>query len=220
MLQRNRSAVVSALLLSFANITLICRLAIAADSRPPGRLAVLQMDPAKTTITYSLEGWPHHTQGTFALKHGIIRIDPQTGKLDGIITVDAASGSSGHSVRDERMKSSVLEVSSFPEISYAPQQVVSYGNPQGEFPITVRGLMLLHGTAHDFKVKATVRRAGDSVTIHCNFAVPFVAWGLSDPSILMFKVAKVVYVDVTTNARLRWISSSVTHTASLQRHSS
>src|ERR1700722_19760022 len=42
MLQRNRTAVVSALLLSFANVILICRLAIAADSRPPGRLAVLQ----------------------------------------------------------------------------------------------------------------------------------------------------------------------------------
>jgi polyisoprenoid-binding protein YceI len=92
---------------------------------PQGKLAVLELDPAKTTIAYSLEGWPHHTQGTFALKHGVIRLYPRTRKMDGIIIVDAASGNSGHSVRDDRMKSSVLEVSRFPDISFAPQQVVT-----------------------------------------------------------------------------------------------
>jgi len=218
MLTRIRSAVVSALLLSFAVVALICRLAIAADSVPQGKLAVLEMDPAKTTITYSLEGWPHHTQGTFTLKHGVIRVDPQTGKMGGVITVDAASGNSGHSVRDERMKSSVLEVSRFPEISFSPQQVVSHGNVEREFPVTVRGLMSLHGAEHDFTIKATVRRDGNNVTIHCNFAIPFVEWGLEDPSILMFKVSKEVYVQVTTNARLSWIPSTAMPTVSFQQH--
>jgi polyisoprenoid-binding protein YceI len=218
MLTRIRSAVVRALLLSFALVALICRLAIAADSVPQGKLAVLEMDPAKTTITYSLEGWPHHTQGTFTLKHGVIRVDPQTGKMGGVITVDAASGNSGHSVRDERMKSSVLEVSRFPEISFAPQQVVSRGNAQGEFTITVRGLMSLHGAEHDFTIKATVRRDGNNVTIECKFVIPFVEWGLEDPSILMFKVAKDVDIGVSINAHLSWIAATAMPTASFQRH--
>ena len=115
MIPRIRPAVVRALLPSIVLAALFCRLAIAADSVPQGKLAVLQLDPAKTTIAYSLEGWPHHTQGTFALKHGVIRLYPRTGKMDGIIIVDAASGNSGHSVRDDRMKSSVLEVSRFPD---------------------------------------------------------------------------------------------------------
>jgi polyisoprenoid-binding protein YceI len=208
---RIRTAVVRALLLSFAVVA--CRLAIAVDSVPPGKLAVLDLDPAKTTITYSLEGWPHHTQGTFTLQHGVIRIDPQTGKMDGVIIVDAATGNSGHSVRDERMKSSVLEVIRFPEISFAPQQVISHGNAQGEFPVTVRGLMLLHGAQHDFTVKATVRRDGNNVTIHCNFAIPFVEWGLKDPSILMFKVSKEVALSVNTVARLSWNASTAVPTA-------
>lgn len=210
MLPRLRAAVVCARLLTFALVALIGPLAMAADAVPPGKSAVLDLDPAKTTIAYSLEGWPHHTQGTFTLKHGVIRIDPQTGKMDGVITVDAASGNSGHPVRDERMKAGVLEVSRFPEITFVPQQAVSQGNVQGEFPVTVRGLMSLHGAQHDFTIKATVRRDGNNVMIEGNFAIPFVEWGLEDPSILMFKVAKMVAVNVTAVARLRWdVSTSV-----------
>ena len=213
MIPRIGSAVVRALLTSMVLAALFCRLATAADSVPQGKFAVLELQPAKTTIAYSLKGWPHHTQGTFALEHGVIRLYPQTGKMDEIIIVDAASGNSGHPVRDERMKSSILEVDRFPDISFAPQQVVSHGNVQGEFPVTVRGLMLLHGAQHDFTIKASVRRDGNNVTIHCNFAIPFVEWGLEDPSILMFKVSKEVDIDVTINAHLSWIAATAMPTA-------
>src|SRR5208337_1724547 len=125
-------------------------------------------------------------------------------KMDGIITVDAASGDSGHSIRDDRMKSSVLEVKQFPEISFAPRQVVSHGSLEKEFPVKVQGLMLLHGVQHDLKVDAVVSRDGNNVTIHADFVIPYVAWGLADPSIMMFKVAKEVAIDVTTVARLSW----------------
>jgi polyisoprenoid-binding protein YceI len=196
------------LLLALSFVIVVCRLAIAADSVPQGKLAVLALDPAETTIRYSLGGWPHHTQGTFSLKHGLIRVDPQSGKMDGVITVDAASGNSGHSVRDERMKSSILEVSRFPEISFAPQQVVNHGNPQAEFPVTVRGLMSLHGTQHPLTVDALVGRTANEVTIHCSFVIPYVDWGLENPSILMFTVSKRVHVDMTTKAHLTWVSVS------------
>jgi polyisoprenoid-binding protein YceI len=218
MIIRVRSASIGMLMLPFALLVLSLRLAHAADTVPPGNLAVIDLDPAKTTVAYSLDGWPHHTQGTFALKHGVVRLDPQTGKMDGVIIVDAASGDSGHSVRDERMKSSVLEVSRFPEISFVPQQVVSHGDARGEFRVAVRGVMSLHGSQHDLTINATVRREGNTVTIQCAFAVPFVQWGLEDPSILMFKVSKEVDVEVTTNARLSWGPSTAMPTASFQRH--
>jgi polyisoprenoid-binding protein YceI len=182
------------------------RFASAADLASRGKIAAIELDPAKTTITYSVEGWPHHTLGTFALKHGAMQIDPASGKMNGIITVDAASGNSAHPVRDERMKSSVLEVQRYPEISFAPQQVVNHGNLQAEFPVTVRGVMSLHGTSHTFTIEAVVRRQGDSATIHCDFVIPYVEWGLPDPSILIFKVSKEVAISVTTVARVSWIS--------------
>ena len=173
-----------------------------APAAAQSTLAVIDLDPAKTTIAYSLEGWPHHTQGTFRLRSGQIRIDAASGNMGGTIAIDAASGDSGHSVRDERMRSSVLEAGRFPIISFAPQQVISHGDPRAEFAAKVRGLMSLHGAQHEFTIDAMVRRDGNEITMRCSFMVPYVAWGLADPSILMFRVAKEVEVNVVTVGRL------------------
>jgi polyisoprenoid-binding protein YceI len=207
-----RSAGIYVLSLALTIVVLAIPLVAAGDTVPPGKLAVLDLDPAKTTITYSLDGWPHHTQGTFKLKRGVVEIDPSTGKMTGTITVDAASGDSGHSIRDEEMKSTVLGVDRFPEISFAPHQVLSHGDPQKAFPVTVAGLMLLHGVQHALTIDALVERDGDNVTIHSKFLVPFVEWGLHDPSILVFKVAKSVDIDLITDAHLSWIPSSAMST--------
>jgi|SRR5271170_2606108 len=196
------------LLLALTQVILVCPLAMAVEPIPQGKVAVLELDPAKTTIAFSLTGWPHDTHGTFTLKRGLIRIDPATGKMDGSVIVDPSSGNSGEPLRDARMTSSILEASRFPEISFAPQRLESHGDPEGEFPVKVRGLLLLHGTRHDFAVDALVRRAANSATIHCTFMVPYVEWGLEDPSVLMFRVSKKVRVDLTTNARLSWIPSA------------
>ncbi len=187
-------------------ILLLCTVAAAAESIPPGKLARLKFDPAKTTIDFSLSGWPHSPQGTFKLKRGVIRVDPISGKMNGAIVVDAASGDSGNSIRDGRMKDSVLDVQPYPDINFAPDQVESHGNPQGEFPVVVRGVMSLHGGQHPFTIAARVRREGDQVSIKCSFAVPYVAWGLENPSILMFKVSTHVDVNVTATADLSWVS--------------
>jgi polyisoprenoid-binding protein YceI len=203
-----RSTGIYVLSLALTIFVLAIRLVAAGDTVSPGKLAVLDLDPAKTTITYSLDGWPHHTQGTFKLKRGVVEIDPSTGKISGTITVDAASGDSGHSIRDEEMKSSVLEVDRFPEISFAPRQVLSHGDPQKASPVKVMGLMLLHGVQHAFTIDAVIKRDGNNVAIHSNFLVPFVEWGLHDPSILMFKVAKSVDIDFITHAHLSWMSPS------------
>jgi len=212
MTRRFRSAYARILLSALSILVLVPPLVMAADDVPPGKLAVLDLDPAKTAISYSLDGWPHHTQGTFKLKRGVIEIDPSTGKMTGTITVEAASGDSGHSIRDEEMKSSVLEVDRFPEISFAPRQVLSHGDSQKAFPVKVVGLMSLHGAQHALTIDALVERDGDNVTIHSKFLVPFVEWGLHDPSILVFKVAKSVDIDLITDAHWSWIPSSAMST--------
>jgi polyisoprenoid-binding protein YceI len=176
------------------------------QSIPHGKWAALTFDAAKTTIAYHLAGWPHITSGTFKLKSGTIRVDPVAGRMLGSLVVDAASGDSGHSVRDARMNNSVLEVQSFPEIRFEPQQVESHGTPPGEFPVSVRGVMTIHGSTHPLTVVARVERHNDTVVVHCNFAIPYVAWGLKDPSILFFTVAKEVDVEVTAVSHLEWMS--------------
>lgn len=178
----------------------------AENSAPAEKWAALTFDPATTAIAYTLTGWPHTTQGTFKLKRGVIRVDPATGNMDGVIVIDAASGNSGHSVRDWRMKNSILDVARYPDITFKPQQVVSHGTPNGEFPVVVRGIMILHGAEHPFTVDATVRRHGDTVTIHSDFAIPYVAWGLENPTVLFFTVATKVDLQVSAVTHLAWVS--------------
>ncbi len=176
------------------------------DSIPAGKWAALTFDPAQTTIAFTLNGWPHATHGAFELERGTIRVDPVGGKMDGAIVVDAASGISGDDMRDSRMKNGVLEAQRFPQIIFAPQQVESHGNPPGEFPVVVRGLMTLHGAQHPFTIAAKVQRRGEFVTIHSDFVIPYIAWGLENPSVLFFTVAKQVELHVTAVARLSWVS--------------
>lgn len=177
------------------------------NSVPQGKWAALTFNPATTTIDYTLTGWPHLTQGTFKLKQGMIRVDPATGKMDGAIVVDAASGDSGHSIRDWRMKSSILDVSRYPDITFEPQQVVGHGAPTGDFPVAVRGIMILHGKKHPFTIHAMVERQGKTVTIHSDFVIPYVAWGIENPSVMFFTVAKKVDLHVTAITHLTWVAS-------------
>jgi polyisoprenoid-binding protein YceI len=180
-----------------------------ADSSPlPAKWTALTFDTARTTIAYKLIGWPHITDGTFKLTSGRIRVDAVSGKMAGEIVVDAASGDSGHSVRDERMRRSVLEVDRYPEISFAPQQVESHGVSRGAFPVVVRGVLTLHGEPHSFTVTATIERRGDDAMIQCRFAIPYVAWGLKDPSVLFFKVEQNVSVEVTAIAHVADVRST------------
>ena len=148
------------------------------------RQAVLQLDPVNTRIDYSLQGWPHVTHGTFQLARGIIRIDPVTGKAEGSVIVSATSGDSGSHMRDSEMKGSILEVGRYPEITFTPRQAEGQRAAQGEFPATIRGILMLHGSPHQIALTVVVQPSGDRFTATTHFAVPYVAWGLqgSKPS--------------------------------------
>src|SRR5579864_6431123 len=107
-IRRIALAIVVAVALSFASR--------AASASSAGTRGIIKLDPAKTLVEFRLGGSLHSTHGKFQLRIGIIKADSATGKAEGTIVVDAASGDSGDSIRDHRMKDSVLEAEKFPEI--------------------------------------------------------------------------------------------------------
>jgi polyisoprenoid-binding protein YceI len=169
------------------------------------RQAVLELNPANTHIDYALQGWPHVTHGTFQLARGFIRIDPATGKADGSVIVSAISGDSRSHMRDSEMKDSILEVERYPEITFTPRQAEGQSAARGEFPATIRGILTLHGAPHEITLSMMVQPGGDHFTATTHFTVPYVAWGMKNPSILMFRCADTVYVDVRTQGRVTWV---------------
>ena len=177
--------------------------------------AVLELDPARTRIEFTLRGFPHSVHGTFTLTRGSIRVDSATGKADGLVIVDAASGNSGNHARDSEMNEGILETQRYPEIRFTPQQVEIQGVPQGEFRVKLRGLFWLHGTEHELTLDAQVRLAGEVWTATAHFVVPYVAWGLKDPSIFILRVADRVEVDLTAAGRITWTPAAQTKSGGL-----
>jgi polyisoprenoid-binding protein YceI len=189
--------------LTLAILLTIYSLALAVPAN--ARQAVLELDPANTHIDYTLQGWPHVTHGTFRLASGVIRIDPATGKAGGSVIVSAVSGDSHSHMRDSEMKDSILEVQRYPEITFTPQQAEGQRTESGEFPATLRGILTIHGAAHEITLDTMVRPSGDRFTATTHFTIPYVAWGLKDPSILVFRCAKTVEVDISTHGRVTWV---------------
>lgn len=175
-----------------------------APARAAGSIALLELDPAQTHITFTLSTTVHNVHGSFQLKRGALRLDPDSGLAGGALVVDAGSGESGDSLRDARMRGSILETGRFPEVSFIPQQVQLIGPPRGDFRARLRGLMRLHGAAHPMTIELLVHNDHGVVSAQTHFVIPYVAWGLEDPSVLFLKVSPAVLIDVQASGQVRW----------------
>ena len=163
-----------------------------------------QVDPAQSSVTFTLGDVLHTVHGRFAVKHGELQVQP-TGKLSGDIVVDATSGNSGSGMRDRKMNKEVLESARYPEIDFRPDRFDGNVAPQGKSSVMVHGVFSIHGTDREITVPAQVERDGDHWTANVHFTVPYQKWGMKNPSTLFLKVSDTVEIDlsaagsVTTN---------------------
>jgi len=156
---------------------------------------VLQLDPARTQIAFTLSDPLHTVHGTFKLKRGNIRFDPETGKASGEIVIDVASGESGSGMRDRRMHKDVLESKKYPEAVFTPNRVDGH---LGQTEMTVYGMFRIHGAEHEMTMNFKVTAEGGGYAATAHFAIPYVQWGMKDPSNFLLKVSDKVEMDVKT----------------------
>jgi polyisoprenoid-binding protein YceI len=134
--------------------------------------------------------------GTFALKGGLITIDPVTGTAQGEVVVDVASGQSGSHARDSHMQKDVLESAKFPEAIFHPEKVIGTMRPGMSQNVTVKGTFTIHGNDHPLDLTMGIQITGTNVVATTHFVVPYVAWGMKDPSNFVLHVQKQVDMDV------------------------
>jgi polyisoprenoid-binding protein YceI len=183
----------------------------AANSWAETGVGRLQLDPHHTVVAFHLAGRLHDTHGTFQLRQGMLEVDPATGTAGGAVVADATSGESGDATRDGRMANVVLEAAHFPEIRFRPSRVDGQRQPDGTFHATLHGMLTLHGTEHAIAVAVDGSLVDDELSARGHFTVPYVEWGLADPSILLLTVAKTVDLDVTTTGHVIWTSTMGEH---------
>ncbi|MBV9295021.1 MAG: YceI family protein [Acidobacteriaceae bacterium] len=156
----------------------------------------VELDPGKTEVAFVLSDVLHTVHGTFRLKEGHVSLNPETNAMKGEIVVDAASGSSGSNARDKRMARDILEAQRFPEIRFSPSASVGSIAPSGVSDLQITGLFLIHGHAHNITIPMHVQISQDQVTATGKFFVPYVEWGMKNPSNFLLKVNDKVEIDL------------------------
>src|ERR1700691_3118449 len=162
------------------------------------------LDPAQTQIHWTLSGGLHTTHGTFKLKSGELFFNPATGVAEGEILVDATTGESGNADRDKRMQDEVLESNRYPAIFFHPSQIKgAFEAGEATQDLVGVGTFNIHGADHPLELPLKLQVAAGVVTATTHFTVPYVAWGMKNPSKFLLKVSKQVEIEVTAKGTLQ-----------------
>ena len=164
---------------------------------------VLSLDQSQSKVHYAVDSTLHTVHGTFNLKSGTLRIDSATGKAAGEIIVYATSGDSENSSRDEKMHKVVLESQKYSEIVFRPTLIDGKLAIAGPSDVKLHGVFSLHGGDHDLVVPVHAEINGDHWKGTTKFQVPYIQWGLKDPSNFLLKVKPNVDIELELAGSLK-----------------
>lgn len=108
--------------------------------------------------------------------------------------IDVVSG--GDPARDGRMDKSILESDRYPIISFRPTRVIGEVVLSGDEVVTVEGAFRIHGAEHPLQLPIHIHPEGNAITLKSLFTVPYVDWGIKDPSIFVLRVDKTVDIEI------------------------
>jgi polyisoprenoid-binding protein YceI len=168
--------------------------AIVAQTQP--HEISLNFVPAKTSVDFTLGDVLHTVHGSFNLKSGIVHFDPAISKISGEILVDAASGHSGSEGRDKKMNEDVLESGRYPDIAFRPDRVDGRVATIGASVVQVHGMFAIHGAEHEITVPVRVEMGPGWWTATLDFAVPYIKWGMRNPSTFLLRVDQSVDIKI------------------------
>jgi len=198
-----RSSCSPASFVASRNLLRVVLFFIAAASTTLQAQQKLSLDSSRSEVHFTLTDSLHVVKGTFHIQQGEIAFDLTTGKATGSIVVDALSGQSGNSMRDHRMLKDELKAPDFKTITFAPTRITGTLNPTGDSTLRVHGVFTLIGTPHEIDLPMQVQVQGDQLHSVGSFPIPYVQWGLKDPSTFMIKVDKEVQIDLSLVGTLR-----------------
>ena len=179
-----------------AFIVVLAVLAIPAARPARAEQSALVLDPAASRVSFTLDATGHTVEGTMALKSGRIAFDPATGAASGEIVLDLKSAQTGNNGRDKDMHAKVLETGKYPTATFRAEKVRGTVAPSGTSQITLDGTLSFHGADHKMSLPAKVAVENGRLKADTQLQIPYVEWGLHDPSMFVLRVAKVVDVKV------------------------
>ena len=162
----------------------------------------LVVNPDASEVKMTLKTTHELVNGAFHIQSGEIEFDPSAPKMSGSVVVLAGSGKTGNDSRDKKMYKEILAVDQHATVSFEPKSYTGAIAPSGDSTIQVTGIFTLLGTPHEITIPILVHLEGASATAKAHFVVPYIQWGLKDPSFLFWKADKDVTIDLFLTGRL------------------
>ncbi len=156
----------------------------------------LSVDTTKSEVHFTLADPLHTVNGTFQIQTGSVNFDTATSQMSGGIVVNAASGATGNSTRDKKMTADQLKAPTFATVTFVPHSYTGTLAAAGDSSITVAGTFTMLGTPHEITVPMQVHIDGSAAKATGSFDIPYVQWGMKDPSNFLLKVGKNVTVNL------------------------
>jgi polyisoprenoid-binding protein YceI len=179
-----------------------CAVVFASVTVASAQTYVFQLDPQQSQVAFTLGDVLHTVHGTFQLKSGTVRFDTSTADASGLLVVDATSGNSGSKPRDRKMHKEILESEKYPDITFAPQHLRGQVSQDGKSQVTMDGVLTLHGQPHQLSLTVPVEVHSGRASADLTFVVPYVQWGLKNPSTFILRVNDKVDINVHAVGRL------------------
>src|ERR1700761_3352522 len=160
------------------------------------------VNPDASVVKITLKTTHELVNGTFHVQSGSIEFDRSTPQMSGSVVVLAGSGKTGNNSRDKKMNKDILKVEQHATVSFEPKSYTGAIAPSGDSAIKVTGVFPLLGTPHENTIPMAVHLDSTTATAKAHFIVPYVQWGLKNPSFLIWKADNDVAIDLSLIGRL------------------
>ena len=155
------------------------------------------VNPDASEVKITLKTTHELVNGAFHIQSGSVEFDRSTPKMSGSVVILAGSGKTGNDSRDKKMNKDILQVEQHAIVSFEAKSYVGAIAPSGDSTIQVTGIFTLLDTPHEITIPILVHIEGTTATAKAHFVVPYVQWGLKNPSFLIWKADNDVAIDLS-----------------------
>ena len=155
------------------------------------------VNPDASEVKINLSTTHEVVNGTFHVQSGSVTFEPAASRMSGLVVVVAGSGKTGNDTRDKKMKKDILKADQFNTVSFTPKSYSGVIASSGDSTIQLSGTFTLLGIGHDITVPTQIHIVGSTATAKADFVIPYVQWGLKNPSFLFWKADNDVAINLT-----------------------
>lgn len=160
------------------------------------------VNPDASEVKMTLKTTHEIVNGTFHVQSGSIEFDRSAPRMSGSVIVLAGSGKTGNDSRDKKMNKDILQAEQHATVSFEPRTYTGVIAPSGDSTIQVTGIFTLLGTPHEITIPILVHLEGTTAAAKAHLVVPYIQWGLKNPSFLIWKADNDVAIDLFLTGRL------------------